>query len=210
MLCNSSPQSFWENPAWTHFCCSHRWIFFFLRSRGKTVKCYCKTMTQFNQRVARAFILWKLQTGRLTAGNIDKAAREIASVRAGARLTDTRSATVFHMRIFLLRFRRLKSLPAVKPVLTNIALYHKPAHIVRLPADAVQLGRRHLRTVPKQRSQAGIELGGDSFNYMRKQHREERSARAGRQGHAVASCCINTARDARQVPSSLRNTMIEW
>lgn len=122
--------------------------------------------------------------------------------RAGARLTDTRSATGFHTRIFLLTQRvtkkRLKSLPAVKPVLTNIALYHKPAHVVRLPADAVQLGRRHLRTVPKQRSQAWIELGGDSFNYMRKQHREESSARAGHRGHAVASC-INTARDARQV-----------
>jgi len=68
----------------------------------------------------------------------------------------------------------------MKPVLTNIAFYHKPAHIVRLPADAIQLGRRHLRTVPKQRSQAGIGLGGDSSNYAETTQKE-------REGRGVES-----------------------
>lgn len=41
--------------------------------------------------------------------------------------------------------------PAVEPVLTDVTLDHKPAHIVGLPADTVQRDRRHLPTVPKQR-----------------------------------------------------------
>lgn len=51
------------------------------------------------------FTLWKWQRVRLTPGNIDKAEREIVSVRASelnARLTDIRSAIGFHTRVFLL------------------------------------------------------------------------------------------------------------
>lgn len=54
----------------------------------------------------------------------------------------------------------LTHLPAVKPVFTDVAFDHKPAHIVGLPADTVQRGRRHLPTVPKQRRN---EAGGDSI-----------------------------------------------
>lgn len=43
------------------------------------------------------------------------------------------------------------SLPAVKPVLTNVAFDHKQIKIVGLPADTVELGSRHLPNVPKQR-----------------------------------------------------------
>lgn len=39
----------------------------------------------------------------------------------------------------------------MKPVVTEVAFDHKPAHIIGLPADTVQRGRRHLPTVPKQR-----------------------------------------------------------
>lgn len=218
MLCNSSPQSFWENPAWTHFCCSDRWIFGEAAEKQSNVT--AKQWHSFNQRVTRAFILWKLQTGRLTAGNTDKAAREIASVRASelnARLTDTRSATGFHTRIFLVRFRRNvwrrngwnpylpwnQSLQISHSIINRLTSYGcrqtqyswAVAIFGLSPNNAAKLGS----------SWAGIPL------IMRKQHREERSARAGRRGHAVASC-INTARDARQVTSSLRNTMsmIEW
>ena len=42
-------------------------------------------------------------------------------------------------------------IPAMKPVFTDVAFDHKPAHIIGLPADTVQRGRRHLPTVPKQR-----------------------------------------------------------
>ena len=42
-------------------------------------------------------------------------------------------------------------LPAVEPVFTDVALDHEAAHIVGLPADTVQRGRRHLPSVPKQR-----------------------------------------------------------
>lgn len=43
------------------------------------------------------------------------------------------------------------ALPAVKPVLTNVAFDHKQIEIVGLPADTVELGSRHLPNVPKQR-----------------------------------------------------------
>lgn len=100
-----------------------------------------------------------------------------------ARLTDTRSAIGFHTRVFdafptqRMTKTRLNSLPAVKPVFTNIAFYHKPAHIVRLPADAVQLGRRHLRDCPQTTHAAklpGTELSWAGIPLiMRKQHQEE-------------------------------------
>lgn len=45
----------------------------------------------------------------------------------------------------------LAYIPAVEPVLADVALDHKPAHVVGLPADTVQRGGRHLATVPKQR-----------------------------------------------------------
>lgn len=198
VLCNSSPQSFWENPAWTQFCCSDRWIFWEAAEKQSNVT--AKQWQSFNRRVTRAFILWKLQTGRLTAGNIDKAAREIASVWASSTLG------FWHPKCHRISYadicvafptqrvtkKRLKSLPAVKPVLTNIAFYHKPAHIVRLPADAVQLGRRHLRTVPKQRSQAGIELGGDSFNYAQTTPRGEGGAPRACRGVMHQHCARRT------------------
>lgn len=73
--------------------------------------------------------------------------------------------------------KRLKCLPAVKPVLTDIAFDHEPAHIVRLPADAVQLGRRHLRDCPQTTHAAklpGTELSWAGIPLiMRKQHQEE-------------------------------------
>lgn len=43
------------------------------------------------------------------------------------------------------------SLPAMKPVLTNVAFNHKPVNIIRLLADTVQRCCRHLHSVPKQR-----------------------------------------------------------
>lgn len=49
----------------------------------------------------------------------------------------------------------------MEPVLTDVALDHKPAHVVGLPADTVQRGRRHLPSVPKQRrNEAG--RGGET------------------------------------------------
>lgn len=61
-------------------------------------------------------------------------------------------------------------IPAVKPVFTDVALDHKPAHIVGLPADTVQRGRRHLPTVPKQRrNEAGRGFNPPSGNTRREE-----------------------------------------
>lgn len=61
----------------------------------------------------------------------------------------------------------------MEPVFTDVALDHKPAHIVRLPADTVQRGRRHLPTVPKQRRNEA----GRGFNPRAGNSREQSRAR---------------------------------
>ncbi len=43
------------------------------------------------------------------------------------------------------------SIPAVEPVITNVAFDHKPVKIIGLPANTVERGSRHLPNVPKQR-----------------------------------------------------------
>lgn len=57
----------------------------------------------------------------------------------------------------------------MKPVVTEVAFDHKPAHIIGLPADTVQRGRRHLPTVPKQRRNKV----GRGFGWVRGKSRGE-------------------------------------
>lgn len=65
----------------------------------------------------------------------------------------------------------------MEPVFTDVALDHKPAHIVGLPADTVQRDRRHLPTVPKQRrNEAGRGFNSPSGNTRGRAELPTRSA----------------------------------
>ncbi|PWA30158.1 hypothetical protein CCH79_00014968 [Gambusia affinis] len=66
--------------------------------------------------------------------------------------------------------------------LERVAFDHKPAHIVGLPADTVQRGRRHLPTVPKQRRN---EAGGDLTH----------SPETPESGHALLSTSVTSSRN---------------